>query len=262
MDLPTVERSGVLHYLLLDPVQFGFYLQPYGPGQSSAVTAADVLASDPSILAVVDGAMASPCGSDFTSHPGMSAAEVRRIEHCRTLDYRYVDRARGIDVPGRFPHVGGTIGVAGGRAFFSPDATVPANADVAIQAYPSIVEDGRNIANDASGSNGQALWRGGLGILRDGRMVYALGIASMRTFAAAMIALGCTYVIYLDGGGSASMQVRGGVRIGSREDRPVASFLTIREAPSALAQGWKPMLAGVAVGALALGVVAVVSRSR
>jgi hypothetical protein len=192
----------------------------------------------------------------------MSSAEVRRVEHCRTLDYRYVDRARGIDVPGRFPHVGGTIGVANGRAFFSADATVPADVAVAIQAYPSIVENGVNIANDASGTNGQALWRGGLGIMRNGRMVYALGMASMRTFAAAMLAMGCTYVIYLDGGGSASMLVRGGERIGSRENRPVASFLTVREASSALAQGWKPLLAGVAVGAMALGVVAVASRSR
>lgn len=253
----TLQRAGILSYVTLDPRQFGFYLVPYGPGQSSAITAADVLAADPRVLATFDGAMASFCGSDVSqaraANPNLDLAAIRHIALCRLLDYRYFDRAAGIDVLGRYPNRGVTIGVADGQAFASPTSTMPANADVAVQLYPSIVENGVNIGNDDVGTNGDRLWRGGLGILPDGRMVMAVGEGSMRTFADAMIALGCTVVGYLDGGGSASALVRGGTRVGSSENRPVASFLVVRDV-AALAPAVQTMLVGAVV---TMGVAAV-----
>lgn len=186
-----------------------------------------------------------------------------------TLDFRHLDRSRGVDVPSRYPARGACIYLGpDGQAHAITGGVPPATATVALQGSPALVRDGREVHSDAKDPG--RVWRPALVRVSAAELAFVLGKAvSMETLARKCHQLG-TDALYLDGGGSAHVVVRGGGTFGAREQRRVPSWAAVsRESvlpalPGVVGAVPAATLAGgaaVAVG-LALGLGAIVAATR
>lgn len=148
-----------------------------------------------------------------------------------TLRYRLRDRARRIDHGGlaSTDAQGASLCVAGGVATLAHGDPAPDGADVIVQGYPTLVEDGAVVTSIAR--NRERVWRPGVGVLRNGELVLALAHGSMTGLATGLYQYGCVGAVHLDGGGSGRVAYydAGGLQrhAGSSEDRALASWLTV-----------------------------------
>lgn len=136
------------------------------------------------------------------------------------------DQQQRLSIPSRAPSDGMTISVREGIAHASSGSTVFPGSTVAVQLYPELVRSGRNVANPARDASSD--WRAALGIFRDGRLGFAVGIASMRAFASDLRAMGFTEAGYTDGGDSTLLAFEDGQWIGDPHHRAVATWLIDR----------------------------------
>lgn len=183
-------------------------------GQVTPLTAAEARARRPGAAAVIDGPMFEKCAGEPDSYARYQ---------CAQLDYRLLDRAAGIDVPGRYPTRGMTLSIVDGRPVVLDGSNTPPGAGFAVQLYPPLVRGSRNVATAAL--NRSQVYRAGIGVLPDGSIVLAEGSMSMYQFAETLRALGVVDAGYTDGGGSARIELQDGERAGSSENRRVASFI-------------------------------------
>lgn len=211
--------------------------------------ASEALAANPRARAVLDGSMFSLCSSG-----GYARAD------CADLDYLL--RGEGVSDGGENPTDGLTISVTpAGTARVLPGAAVVDGARVAVQLYPTLVRDGAVIVSNRD-NNADRVWRAALGVMADGRLVFAIMVADMQTFARALIAFGVRDAGYTDGGGSASLAVRGDQRYGASEDRRVASWLLAYDPapPAGLPSPFATVAVAAALGALTYAAVRLAMR--
>lgn len=170
---------------------------------------------------------------------------------CRDLRFLHFERGY-LDIASEEPDAGITVSVDdAGNASWRRGGRLPAGARVAVQLYPSLVEEGRSVASGSP--NTEYVWRAALGQLDDGRLAFAIWRGPMPEFAGRLIAAGFRWAGYTDGGGSTSMAVQG-QRLGSAEDRAVGSFL-LAKSPTGPSHAWAYVLAGLAAaGLLGLGI--------
>ena len=182
------------------------------------LTAAEALRDYPRALVLLDGAM-------FTFCPGEPHDYARY--NCASLPYGAVDPLTGARNPSLYPDRGGTLTVTGNMASVASGWSTPPWGGVAWQGYPLLVSGGvpERFTGDAD-----RVERAAVGLLPDGRVVFATGVSGMAEFARGLAGLGLSWAAYSDGGGSTALVVKDGERI--LEDRPgnavarrVASFV-------------------------------------
>lgn len=207
-----IKRSGGLYFVPFAPSRLGVVFSPVNErGDVECYRAADVLEM-PGVAAVLDGPM--------YDEPSAGA--------CR-LAYLYYDRSAGLAgrwYPGRNPTQGMTFSISGDRVEVVHGGRYVGEPDVAVQMYPELVRAGRNVASSTVNTHRE--WRAGLGLMPDGQMIFAVSQGSMHAFAQQLVALGVVEAGYTDGGGSTTLQV-GSERVGHPDNRPVASWLVVRD---------------------------------
>lgn len=231
--MALIEQVGTISILRFAPSALVVHGVPTSGGFAPS-TASEALGQDASLAAVLDGPMFEKCGEG--SYATYRCGEPRFL-------VKDDDTYEASDEPG----VGGTIWVEEGVAKFMRGAVLVPNATVAVQGYPTLVEDGRNVAG-TSGNLADHVWRAALVIGRDGQLWFAVGHDTMHGFATSLINAGALHALYTDGGGSARLATRDGF-VGSSEDRRVPLWLGVREG---VAGGTLGKAALVVVGAAAL----------
>lgn len=207
-------------------------------GDFHMLSSAQALGQAPAgALAVIDGSMFRAVGAQNSGEA--DTAYYRRVDRGMT-NYRLLDTAAEINVASRRPRDGLTISVKpdGAVSVDSGDA-VASGAAFAVQLYPPLVRNGSVVASNG-GSNAQANWRAGIGVMPDGRIMFAVGRKDMVAFARAMLTAGARDAGYTDGGGSGRIALVGGDTYGSTENRPVPVWI----AALPLAPGMTPRPAG------------------
>ncbi len=190
-------------------------------------TGREVLARLGRVMVIVDGPMFDIVGggTDY-DRPGAKAR----------LQYRYLDRRRGIDRPTRHADRGATISVgADGRAAVQSGALEVQGAVFAVQGYPELIRRGAVVIGTRDADR---VGRAAFCVLADGRVGFAVGRAPMRAFAEAVLALPCRVsdAIYTDGGGSTTLglrNVRGGLDVAQGLDARKLPIYLIGEPPPA-----------------------------
>ncbi len=234
MSIETRNING-LHLVLFDPSNLGIYTKPVAGG-FAPISPATVLA-DSGAVAALNGPMFDVCDGQSLPYGNAEYA----VSVCDVLEYRHQDGA--LQARGSYPSRGLTFSVLGdGSVQVLHGDQVASGAKVAIQGYPTIVADGHSVAG--SSPNTDIVWRSALVLMTDGRMAFAVMIASMPVFGTALEAAEVRYAIYTDGGGSSAEVTADGI-IGSSERRPVPSWIIVRK-PSPNGLLWL-------AGALALG---------
>jgi hypothetical protein len=164
-----------------------------------------------------------------------------------------LDRAAGIWVPGNWSGgQGGTLYVQDGVARVVRGKVVPPGASVAMQLSPELVRDGVEVHSDGA-DEGNA-WRAAAGVLRDGRVFFAVAKGGNENFARRLLAEGAWGATYSDGGGSTALLVGDGPRIGDPENRRVAVWILDRGPGAGDALLTLGALAGGLAAGAALGV--------
>ncbi len=201
--------SGPLTYYVFDPSQLRIGVIPYGTNQSVPVAPADVLSTFQGSLAAVNGPFFDTANGD---------SEDYATTPYETILTRHFDAGYGVDFAGSHPNDGATISVVGGQAQMLPGSTVAVGANAAVQGWPTLVSGGSNVAsNDASSDR-----RAALAILSNGVLaIVASTSLTLRDFADALLGIGATDAINLDGGGSTALVP------GSTGTRRVASWLVV-----------------------------------
>lgn len=140
-----------------------------------------------------------------------------------------LDRASGLRTPSSEPDEGVTIWTDGGRAHGAYGGHAPDAATAAVQGWPSLVVDGRVTASD-TGTNAERVWRPGIGVTADGRVMVVALVGTMTALAERMRAEGAVFAGYLDGGSSTQLEA-GGVTRESPGVAPVPTWI-LAEPPS------------------------------
>jgi hypothetical protein len=212
---------------IFQPSRLGIVVAPTSnPGRTVPIRGVGALALDHSAALAANGPMFDNCSGQ--NLPPGNASYAR--SHCSILQYRAFDRSRDINAPGVPAKSldGMTISVVGGRALATAANLVPAGASVAVQLYPALLSNGHVLAT--ADRDTERVYRAGLFIMADGRLGLAMGPGlSMLSFANAAKLNGAVTGGYLDGGGSARWALRDGTWYGASEDRPVASWIVIRD---------------------------------
>lgn len=137
--------------------------------------------------------------------------------------FALVDGARGVDHPSLEPLRGQTISVVEGAARASNGGAPSPGASVAVQGYPSLVEEGR----PQSVQPGERTRRVALAMLGDRRVALVGGTGTMEQLVSELVSGGATEAVYLDGGRAAHLVgVERDVFEYHRAERP-ASWVTI-----------------------------------
>jgi hypothetical protein len=221
-----LEYNG-LSFIVFEPSQLGLYFSEMNSSGQLTRSKADEVLAMPGVLAVLDGPMFHDCSSvgrcTIPPRHQCSAGNCNAV----ILDYLYLDRRAGESFEGRYPGRGMTLSVReDGRVYAAHGASSAGDPVVAVQLYPELIWDGQNASSPNIDTS--VTWRAALGVL-GGKLIIATARGSMHNFAEKLRALGVTYAGYTDGGGSAALGLRSGERVGSTEDRAVASWIVVRE---------------------------------
>lgn len=212
-------RSDSAVALIVSPARIDLYADLMGPGQSRPTRLSSVMSRG--YAAALNGPMFGICQGSPSSYAGAT---------CNTLDFLHYRSSQGLIAPSAGAREGITLSIV--RDWFSVQAVMQdapdPRAHVAVQLYPSLVENGRDVTNPSL--NIESQWRSGVGVDRRGNVMLVAGTGSMTAFARKLISLGAVNAGYTDGGGSTSLGWRGG-RQGSSEDRPVGSWIVVRNLP-------------------------------
>lgn len=119
----------------------------------------------------------------------------------RVEDWTIRDASTGASVAGRRAGEGLFVSADDARATVARSA--PSSARVVVQTWPPLVEGGRVVVRDQVGTNGEHVWRAGIGADASGRVVVAAAHGTMERLAAILRdqggAIGAGYT---DGGSS------------------------------------------------------------
>jgi hypothetical protein len=148
---------------------------------------------------------------------------------CNTLNYLHYTRSGGLLAP-LTPGVGLVLSIVRDWTSVRAEMDRVANpaAVMAVQGYPTLLLDGRNVTSPEL--NLERVWRSGVGLMADGRVMLAVAVGSMSSFADQMEDAGARRAVYTDGGDSTALGF-GSRRVGADADRPVASWITIDTLP-------------------------------
>lgn len=147
-----------------------------------------ILGDNPRAVFAVDGTM-------FESTAGTDAFLIH-------------DSVTGAHVPTQRPAEGMTIAVVDGVASGTYGGIMPPRATVAVQTWPSLVRDGVAVPHDTP-ANRERVWRVGMGVGRDGRIVVVMLVGSLLALSQRMVVEGVLNGGYLDGGSSLAAEARG-----------------------------------------------------
>lgn len=233
-----IERVGSLSLLRFDPSRLDVFSPSLGGNRSKPTTAQEALASG--AVAVLDGPMFSRCDS-----AGLSGTDAERYAQSQCSRVEYALLGSEVSVASLYPSNGATFSVVEGRAVVLPDAQVAEGARVAVQGYPWIVREGRNVASQERDTD--RTWRAALVLLDSGELAFAIMQASMYAFAAALVAAGAREAVYTDGGGSGRLETADGQRVGSNENRRMGAWLVVRAAEGAVGGSGGLLLLGAAL---------------
>lgn len=176
-----------------------------------------------------DAICAGPMFEFFQSGSNYATYDIAR------LIYRYLDVQSSVNVASSYPTRGGTISVVGNVAAFNRGDGIQPGSTVAIQGYPSLVEEGRNVANASIDTHAEG--RCAVGILNTGEVFFALATLGMYEFARQLIAAGAMWAIYTDGGGSATLFAKNAFSIGLSARRLPCYLMAIRPTSEAIIDG-------------------------
>lgn len=198
--------------------KLGLVVRPYGNGPTirERLTAEEVFAQDPTVQLLIDG----PMWADGD-----------------LLRFRYLDTSQGLNLQGHERDGrdntgwGATLSVVDGVASMRSGNEVAPGATVAVQGYPELVRNGVEV--HTAGVDEGSSWRAAVGILANGEVFFAVGVGGNEDFALALQEAGAVDAVYLDGGSSTTMQLRGEPRIGdtsARGNKAVGSWVVARGA--------------------------------
>lgn len=241
MAATELRQLGGLTLLEFSASQLGIFGRPNGPGKFIPTSPLEVLALSGGVAAL-DGPMFDFCPN--ISLPSGSEISRYAASSCDMPQFMVYDPSRNVAAAGRRPRDGRTISIVNGQAVVLSGAQVAPGARVAVQLYPWLVTDGRNMANPAIDAGVEV--RAALVILRDGRMAFAVARASMYDFASMLVRAGVLHGGYTDGGGSGVAVGPDGHLYGANEHRRVPIWFVVESGSSSAA-----LLAfGVALAAL------------
>lgn len=196
--------------------------------------------------AALDGPMFARCDSGLTGTDAQRYAQ----SNCSRVEYLLYDEAAGLLVQSRYPTRGATLAVVDGVPTMFDGAVVPAGATVAVQGYPEVIRGGRVVANPTSDTD--RVVRAGVGIDREGLVVFVVGVGSMYGFGQGALAAGLVELVYTDGGGSGRAQLEDAFA-GSAENRRVGSWLLAMRGGSSGESGGSSALGWIALGVAGAG---------
>ena len=222
MSLMVIEQIGSISILRFAPSE----LVVHGVASATKAggyipsTASEALAQDSTLFAVLDGPMFEKCSAG--SYSSYTCGDPRFLLRDSI--------GNSINENSDESSVGGTIFVKEGVAHYIRGGVVPAEIEIAVQGYPTLVVDGVNTAG-TSGTNQDRVWRAALCIIRSSNgneeLAFAVGHDTMYGFAASLIGAGAVYAVYTDGGGSGRLATRDGF-VGDSENRRVPLWLGVR----------------------------------
>jgi hypothetical protein len=223
-------RRGPTTAVTMPPSRFGVVAVPLdAPNETKPLRSGDVFAQFPNALVALNGPQFARCSSDPGQRPGENQPHFYARLRCNLANFAQHDPAEGVDLPGSDPRDGITIAVgptaAGIAAHGSRGDTPPPEAAVSVQLYPPLIAAGRVVTIQYDGHAAEIVWRCAAGIRTDGRIALLATKADMRTLQSICTGLGLVWAGYTDGGGSADLSTRDGMRVGSTEHRPVGSWL-------------------------------------
>lgn len=174
--------------------------------QQTPTTAKRSKYSEHHAVALLDGTMYSDCSGTL----------------CASPDYFVSDKRTGIHYPGKHPSAGFTFSIMrNGNISILDGAKTALDYMSAVQLYPDLIRNSKNVAN--SHLNTDDNHRAALGINAAGRLMFAIGHASMYAFTNDLLDHGMKWAGYTDGGGSTELFVSN-QRHGSTENRAVAMW--------------------------------------
>lgn len=189
-------------------------------------TAAQALEILPEAVALIDGPIFAICPGSPTDYASAT---------CGDVDTTLLDEQTGANDPGGAPTRGITFALKGSELHIARGEAYPAGSDLVIQTWLSLVVNGRDVTNPDK--NKSSVWRAAVGVLSDGQAFLAVGQGSMTAFSRRLVEAGATWAGYTDGGGSTALALRGDAKVGSSENRRVASWIGARATPRARATG-------------------------
>lgn len=233
------------------PTSLGVYAVPLGaPGQLRPLTGAEALQGS-GAQAVLNGAMFSYCSGAVHDYARTTCEQALYLARDTTH--------RALDVPTRKPDDGVTLAVEGGVVRAYRGGQAPAEAKVALQLYPSLVEDGRNVARAEVNTDNAR--RAAVAVLRDGSVMFAVGRGTMRAFAQELVDAGAAWAGYTDGGGSTRLQRADGTWSGDPENRRVPVWYTA-EVPASRGPSGVSIAVWLTAGLLGVGLTGALMRKR
>jgi hypothetical protein len=197
------------------------------------ITGADALRSTGAAV-VLDGPMFVDSGSSFSR-----------------FRFRLLDRGAGLDVASVDPTAGYTLSVVDGVASVAEGARVADGATFAVQCYPTLAKDGERASIADTDSNRSRVWRAAVALMPSGLVALVVGVASLRSFAAALAALGVRWAGYTDGGSSTDLRTRLGPRWGYPGAPRVPAWIVARGPLEGVSGGGSGLAAVLALGGLA-----------
>lgn len=216
--IAVVQSSGVT-MLKIPPSWCGIELDLSGQNASRPEVGIDIVRRIPNVQALVCGPMFDPTGN-YSTYQGAR------------LLYRYLDTRSGINIPGSFPRRGSTISVADGIAYHNRGSTIQPGATFAIQGYPSMIEEGRNVSSLRNDRN--ATGRACVGRHVDGSVIFAAGTMGIWEMSNLLIQMGVHGATYMDGGGSTALY-GGGVSLGMNRRRLPSYVIAVPPAQTIMA---------------------------
>lgn len=145
-------------------------------------------------------------GGEAPQVPGAAVCSGPMFD-ARGARFALVDDARGVAVASRARGDGRTLSVTGGRATVTGGGLVPTGATVAVQGYPSLVEDGAAVdCQEGERGRRRLAWA----VMDGGRVALVGVVGTMWTLRAELVRGGAREAAYLDGGGAAEFRAPGG----------------------------------------------------
>lgn len=231
-----------------DPSRLGVYaeaIDPQHPDRFRPLTASEVMTKNKQALAAINGSMFDLCSGTPQDYPNATCEQVVYL----TRDTQH----RRIDIATKRPTDGITVSVAGGKGKVKADAQVTAGAKVAVQLYPPMILNGRDVTT--ASLNTDRVWRSAVGIDRNGKIVFAVTQNSMTGMAREMLDHGVVDAGYTDGGGSTRLAIRGQREVGNSENRRVPLWYVAEASPVVTGKSGLAIVGGILV--LGLGIYAI-----
>jgi hypothetical protein len=197
--------------IILDPANVGLVMKVRPHEMCDYISAKDIWKVDPAITFICPGPMMD---DKFTPIH---------------LLVRYLDTKAGIDVKGRYwASQGSTISIVNGKPLFNKGKIVGDGATFALQGWPLLVKDFKYALEPGMPNLSAARWRTALCIGEDDSLFIYAGPKNLPGFCKEIVTLKAKHAVYLDGGHSATYQVKGGQVYGDPHHGSLGCWLVQR----------------------------------